>query len=65
MLGIELAEDAKTIRKIGLSHGILLNVTDEKVIRLLPPLIISDSEIELLVERLQKTLIDFMSYKNL
>lgn len=52
MLGIELAKPAAEIKKIGLKHGILINVTSESVIRLLPPINIKEEEIELLVNRL-------------
>ena len=35
-----------------LEAGLLINVTAERVIRLLPPLILSDEDADLLVERL-------------
>lgn len=60
MLGIELDRPAKDIRMIGLDNGILLNVTAENVIRLLPPLIISEEEIEILASRLFASLKMFL-----
>lgn len=60
MLGIELNVPAVDIRKIGLKNGILLNVTAEKIIRLLPPLIISETEIVELVQRLVKSIREFV-----
>lgn len=56
MLGIELDCPANDARLIGLENGILFNVTAENVIRLLPPLIISEEEIRELVLRLVKTI---------
>ena len=44
---------------IGLANGLLLNVTAESVIRLLPPLIMSDDETDELVKRLVKTIAVF------
>lgn len=59
MLGIELNRPANDIKLIGLANGLLLNVTAEKVLRLLPPLIISEDEINELVSRLVKTVEQF------
>ena len=52
MLGVELDRPANELKMIGLTHGILLNVTAESVIRILPPLIINEDEIDLLVKKL-------------
>jgi len=38
------------------NHGLIILVAGEKVVRLLPPLIIDEQEIEMLVERLEATL---------
>ena len=59
MLGIELNRPANDIKVIGLANGLLLNVTAEKVIRLLPPLISSEDEISEMVSRLVKTIDEF------
>ena len=59
MIGIELDRPANDMRTIGLAHGILFNVTAENVVRLLPPLIINEEEINLLVERLAQTIRTF------
>ena len=56
MLGIELDKPANDIKKLALSNGLLLNVTAESVVRLLPPLIISLEEIDELVNRLVMTI---------
>ena len=44
MLGIELDLPCAELVKLALAQGLLINVTAERVIRLLPPLIISDAE---------------------
>jgi len=59
MIGIELDTPANDIKRLGLENGILLNVTAECVIRLLPALIISEEEIDQLVEKLVKTVRQF------
>ena len=59
MLGIELDRPASDARAIGLANGVLFNVTADTVIRLLPPLIINESEIDELVKRVCKTINDF------
>ena len=60
MLGIELDRPAANARMIGLEHGIVFNVTADNVIRLLPPLIISEQEIDELITRLTKSLQQFL-----
>lgn len=60
MLGIELDRPALDMRLIGLQNGVLFNVTAESVVRLLPPLIIRESEVDELVMRLVKTMNTFV-----
>lgn len=60
MLGVELDRPANDIKLIGLANGILLNVTAESVIRLLPALIMSEAELDELVIRLVKTINEFV-----
>lgn len=52
MLGIELDRPCAEIKSMGLEKSLLLNVTRERVIRLLPPLILTDSELDWLAETL-------------
>lgn len=59
MIGIDLGVSALSCRTIGLKHGILLNVTANTVVRLLPPLIITKAEIDILLVRLEATLSEF------
>lgn len=56
MLGIELDRPAHDIKKLGLEKGLLLNVTADTVVRLLPPLIITLDELNQLIERLVQTI---------
>jgi acetylornithine aminotransferase len=49
MMGIELDRPCAELVKIALEQGLLINVTAERVVRLLPPLIISDVEAEQIV----------------
>jgi acetylornithine aminotransferase len=50
MIGIELDREAGYLKQAALDRGVLLNVTRERVIRLLPPLIIDDAQAEEIVE---------------
>lgn len=51
MIGIELAEPAPDLVGRALAAGLLLNVTQERVVRLLPPLVLSDTEADEVVDR--------------
>jgi acetylornithine/N-succinyldiaminopimelate aminotransferase len=59
MIGIELDRPANDMRLMGLENGVLFNITAETVVRLLPPLIINEDEIEELVKRLTLTINQF------
>jgi acetylornithine/N-succinyldiaminopimelate aminotransferase len=50
MIGVELDRDASPVRQSALEDGVLINVTQERVIRLLPPLIIDDEQAERIVD---------------
>jgi acetylornithine aminotransferase len=51
MIGIELHEPSPDLVGRGLAAGVLVNVTAERVVRLVPPLIMTDEDAELLVDR--------------
>lgn len=51
MIGIELTQAAPELPALALQHGVVLNVTADKVIRLLPPYILTDQEAGELVNR--------------
>ena len=50
MIGIELDREAGHLKQAALDRGVLLNVTRERVVRLLPPLIIDHEQAEQIVE---------------
>jgi acetylornithine aminotransferase len=51
MLGIELSAPCPDLVRQALDRGLLINVTHERVVRLLPPLILSDSEADAIVDQ--------------
>jgi len=61
MVGIELDQPCGELTKLALDEGLLINVTADKVIRLLPPLIIKEEEALELVERLSKVIKNFLA----
>ncbi len=54
MIGIEFYEDCKNLNKIALENNVILNITSNNTLRLLPPLIINDQESDFLVEKIIK-----------
>lgn len=52
MLAVELDRPCTELVSICADNGLLINVTADNVVRLLPPLIIEDKDVELLVTRL-------------
>lgn len=52
MIGVELDRPCAELVKLALANKLLINVTAEKVIRLLPPLVINQEEAKELVKRL-------------
>jgi acetylornithine/N-succinyldiaminopimelate aminotransferase len=52
MIGIELKHDCPDLVAKAAAQGLLINVTAGKVIRLLPPLVLSDADADLLVSTL-------------
>jgi acetylornithine/N-succinyldiaminopimelate aminotransferase len=61
MLGIELNRPCGTLVQAGLDKGLLINVTADTVVRLLPPLIFSQTEAQQLVDILCPLITDFLS----
>jgi acetylornithine aminotransferase len=60
MLAVELDRPCKELLQRALESGILINVTAENVVRLLPPLIFTDNEADLLVEKLDQVIRAFL-----
>ncbi|TRX02560.1 acetylornithine transaminase [Candidatus Methylobacter oryzae] len=57
MIGIELDRPCAELVQAALQNNLLINVTSEKTIRLLPPLIIDDQQITQLVETLSALIV--------
>ncbi len=61
LLGIELDRPAQPIMKLALDRGLLINVTAERTVRLLPPLILSDEEAGLLAQGTVAAIQEFLA----
>ena len=59
MIGIELSKPCKSLYTDALKQGLIINVTAESVIRLLPPMIMTDQEAEQVVSILAPLIRDF------
>ncbi len=61
MIGIELSKPCEDLVSYALKQGILINVTSNNVIRLLPPLIIKHSEAEKIVNIISTLIKNFLN----
>jgi acetylornithine aminotransferase len=61
MLGIELDRPCAALVRQALDQGLLINVTAERVIRLLPPLIITEKQADMIVERVSGLVTEFLA----
>jgi acetylornithine aminotransferase len=60
MLAVELDRPCKELLQMALERGLLINVTADSVIRLLPPLILTDNEADILVRELTSAVRAFL-----
>ena len=60
MIGVELDQPCGELVQRGLESGLLINVTAETVIRLLPPLNLKDDEVQMLIDRLSGIIKSFL-----
>ena len=60
MIGVELDRPCGELVKQALAEKLLINVTSDKVIRLLPSLVMSRQEAEELVNRLVPLILNFL-----
>jgi len=60
MIGVELDRPATELVRRLLDRGVLLNVTQERVIRLLPPLIFTAEQADMLVQQLVSAVREFL-----
>lgn len=61
MIGIELSKPCTELVKLALAQGLLINVTNNNVVRLLPPLIFSQADAQQLLDILCPLIIEFLS----
>jgi acetylornithine aminotransferase len=61
MLGLELNRPCSEIVEMALEDGLLTNVTQDSVVRILPPLIINESEAREMVKRLSAVVKRFLA----
>ena len=61
MVGIELDRACGDIVKRALERGLLVNVTSDKVIRLVPPLVITEAEAQQLIDGLAPLIKEFLA----
>ena len=61
MIGVELNESCGQIVDLALESGLLLNVTADKVVRLLPPLILTDNDSETMAGMVATVIKKFLS----
>jgi acetylornithine aminotransferase len=60
MIGIELDKPCGDLVKQALAQGLLINVTADTVVRLLPPLILSQAEAQQMIDLLSPLIKDFL-----
>ncbi len=60
MLGIQLERDCGELVKQGLAKGILINVTAGNVVRLLPPLVITQQQADEIIAKVTELVRDFL-----
>ena len=61
MFGIELDRDCAELVEMALSQHLLINVTSDNVVRILPPLIISDAEAAQIVDTVCRLVRNFLA----
>ncbi|MFB0990085.1 MAG: aminotransferase class III-fold pyridoxal phosphate-dependent enzyme, partial [Porticoccaceae bacterium] len=59
MIGIELNKPCKSLFMAAMEKGLIINVTADSVIRLLPPFVMTDDEVDQVVAILVPLIKDF------
>jgi acetylornithine aminotransferase len=62
LIGIELDRPCTDLVQRALEQKLLINVTADRVVRLLPPLVMSDDEADLLLDTLCPLIVDFCGH---
>jgi acetylornithine aminotransferase len=61
MIGIELDRPCGDLVEHGLEAGLLINVTADTVVRLLPPLNMKDAEVQLLIDGVSSVILTYLT----
>jgi acetylornithine/N-succinyldiaminopimelate aminotransferase len=61
MIGIELDRPCRELVMNALERGLLINVTADRVVRLLPPLITTDHQAEMIIEKVSELIREFLA----
>ncbi len=61
MIGIELEQDCGELVQQALEQGLLINVTAGNVVRLLPPFVLTDDQVEQIIDTVSTLVKDFLS----
>ena len=59
IIGAELDRDGRPVVSAALERGLVVNCTNERVIRLLPPLVLTDEDTDRGIEILEQVLVDY------
>ncbi|MDP3483054.1 MAG: acetylornithine transaminase [Sulfuricella sp.] len=63
MIGVELDRPCGDLVKLALAQGLIINVTADSVVRLLPPLVMKRDEAQQVVDMLAPLIMDFLARK--
>ena len=63
MIGVELDRPCGDLVKLALAQGLIINVTADSVVRLLPPLVMKRDEAQQVVDMLAPLIMDFLAQK--
>ncbi len=61
MIGIELDRPCRELVGIAIDRGLLINVTADRVVRLLPPLITTEHQAQMIVEKVSELILEFLA----
>jgi acetylornithine aminotransferase len=65
MIGVELERPCGELVKVALARGMLINVTQDTIIRLVPPLILTADDARALVDGVSTLVSDFLTVRDL
>ncbi len=59
LIGVELDQQCREILPIALKHGIIFNVANYNVLRIMPPLIINDEQAQTIIDLISKLITEY------